>query len=647
MTRNILISCFLHLFLFSGAYQTQAVEYKYPSNSKVLFYAPGFSTPDDLQDAITRDGQEFFNNAVHFNADVTPLRDRAASVEAVKSFGDYGTVILHTHGWYWTYPWEDDQEESNLNYSCFRTGSLVQFPVEPSSSYANELANHRLVVSKSPNTQGDYHYVVTPAYIKKHLAANALDGAFFFLGVCASFKDNQFLHFGMWDALESKGAKVGFGYSDYVTRSHNVDMFTQLMSAEGMLPGDRTVPAKTVAQAYTNISDTTDAGYHLRAEFEKEVASAEWNNFVFDKPDLLRIRLTYYSADYSQVNFYSCYWNMNTDSEFEVKDIQTGDILPQPIHDSLITSTNIAGMTWNLDITTDQSYPQFVSDLINVSWLDDSQRGYPSFLATSAHWPGEINRSSMTTELPSDYCSRNGYYINESYSTTLQNFLMAGGHHTQQPSIYETGDMGGYLPPQLHFKNSPPIGIATEIASVSMPAFICGSDCVGINSNHAQGVFQIFNDTYTTSYFRETYSSSSFVIDSHLKMEGNNYKLSFVDTDTIKADIIYIPHFSYDSGFRTEEDICNSIHYPFNPLPSFKTADSDYSHLQIISGYSSKRDVLMREANATEDNWDEYKYATANGTLSAWLKENILSLAPNPEGVLDLPYAINCSTNIK
>ena len=80
---------------------------------------------------------------------------------------------------------------------------------------------------------------------------------------------------------------MAFGYSNYVIRDHNENMFDEML--DGMLP-DNTTPSspKTAAVAYADITDTVDPD-HLHANFEKRVASSEWNNFVFDKPEYLII----------------------------------------------------------------------------------------------------------------------------------------------------------------------------------------------------------------------------------------------------------------------------------------------------------------------------------------------------------------------
>jgi hypothetical protein len=100
-------------------------DYKYPGNNKVLFYAPGFTNYGQSKIAIH--GNEYFEHANlsgHFSSDpATILQDTAASVEAVKSFGAYGTVIIQTHGWFWK-----DELPSSESIPVFRSGTIVPYP---------------------------------------------------------------------------------------------------------------------------------------------------------------------------------------------------------------------------------------------------------------------------------------------------------------------------------------------------------------------------------------------------------------------------------------------------------------------------------------------------------------------------------------
>jgi len=84
-----------------------AAEYKYPGNDKVMIFAPGYDYP--CSEEVDQKGlydiakDTIFPMAKFFNVqpdDITGLKNTEASVEAVKSFGQYGTVIIHTHGWF-------------------------------------------------------------------------------------------------------------------------------------------------------------------------------------------------------------------------------------------------------------------------------------------------------------------------------------------------------------------------------------------------------------------------------------------------------------------------------------------------------------------------------------------------------------------
>ncbi|WP_028585108.1 hypothetical protein [Desulfogranum mediterraneum] len=267
---------------------TQSSEYRYPGNSKVLLYAPGYSTPNDEQKDIADDGQEVFFEAEHFNTFTSPvaiLGDAAASVEMVKKFGDYGTVIMHTHGWYW------DSTTGIGPFPGFRTGTVaLEYGVAPDNGlvddqYLDDLLFWRLAVSKKPNTVGVYHYVVLPWFVEKYV--DSMDDTFMYLGFCSSMHNDE-----MWKVFKAKGAKVAFGWSRKIYRETNETFFIALM--EKMLPGDENVKPLTVAESFATIpqvvwdeslKDKEDNYANGRIIFKPD--SPDWGNFIFKDPEYI------------------------------------------------------------------------------------------------------------------------------------------------------------------------------------------------------------------------------------------------------------------------------------------------------------------------------------------------------------------------
>ena len=281
---RIVIVLSIFLFLGNPISATCGIEFKYPGNTKVLVFAPGYDTPSDTQEEIAIKTDAFFYNAAHFSANF-PLdirKNEAASVELVKSFDDYGTVIIHTHGWFW------DSGTGVGPYPGFRTGTVaLEYGVLPDNglidhSYFNDLLFFRLAVSKRPNTVGEYHFVVLPDYIKKYVSPSMPD-TFMYLGYCHSLQNDE-----MWKAFQQKGAKVAFGWDEEIDRDDNVKFFDELM--QRMLPDDVYIEPMTATGAFDDIpeilkKDTYDS--NLTANVVPEVSSLEWNNFIYKSLPLI------------------------------------------------------------------------------------------------------------------------------------------------------------------------------------------------------------------------------------------------------------------------------------------------------------------------------------------------------------------------
>lgn len=262
-----LLNCF---FILCLPIISQANDfYKYPANNKVLVYAPGYNTPKDRQNDIADDALKLFSNASHFGTNPNILPDNQASLDAVKSFGTYGTVIIHTHGWFFPVDFIPD----SWGVPGFRTGTEVK--LEDISSHLNDLLSFRITISKSPNTLGVYHYVVFPSFIQKYVPS--LKDTFFYLGYCNSLQNDK-----MWSVLKEKGAKVAFGWDNKIDRYEaNVPFFASLM--EKMLPADLGVDPLAALEAFNIVPGNLKTDGTGTAAMR--VASPEWNNFIYDTPD--------------------------------------------------------------------------------------------------------------------------------------------------------------------------------------------------------------------------------------------------------------------------------------------------------------------------------------------------------------------------
>jgi hypothetical protein len=232
--------------------------YKSPGNDKLLIYAPGYGDASP-QNQIADHAKSRFDNAEYMTFDPDPpsiIKDSSASLGMVASWGNYGTVIIHTHGGLLT-------DKNGNKKVVLLTGTKAT--VFNRIAYMFDLISGRIGISKSGK------YYIFPAYITKH--SSAMKNTFFYLGACRSLKDDS-----MWNALKSKGAKVGFGWSETVFRNFNTAKFTQLSDA--MLPITSITDPATAKAAFDGIASKCDS-HPIPACLQKRTASADWDKFVF------------------------------------------------------------------------------------------------------------------------------------------------------------------------------------------------------------------------------------------------------------------------------------------------------------------------------------------------------------------------------
>ncbi|MEN8136015.1 MAG: hypothetical protein ABFS18_10860 [Thermodesulfobacteriota bacterium] len=314
--------------------------YKYPGNNKVLIYAPGYTYMDQYK--IADDGKDAFGLAEHFSSETKILPDTEASIEEVKSFGDYGTVIIHTHGWFWR-----DNRPVSERIPVFRSGTKVPKhwavcdyldcpPDYIGKATAMDLYEGRLAVSKSPDDYSDFHYVIFPSFIEKYVSE--LKDSLFYLGYCNSLENDK-----MWDVLKGKGAKVAFGWDEEVGRwENNVPLFADLMGE--MLPDSLNVGPLTAKEAFDNapLNLKEDASVPVTAQMRTH--SPEWENFIYNdqrSPPVLMFSVS--GAGGSSQDELYLLWDY---------------VLNEPY---LVNKTG--GGSWSYPLSREDFYGQFATDL--------------------------------------------------------------------------------------------------------------------------------------------------------------------------------------------------------------------------------------------------------------------------------------------
>ena len=238
---------------------------KGPGNDKLLIWGPGYQTADP-QNAIVEHAQTQFNNTEYmtFSPDPPVITGGAsATLETVKQWGNYGTVIIHTHGGLW--------DLNGNKQVVLVTGTPVTF-WNQYLWYAFDLMANRIGIA------GDGRFVFYPSFITKDVSG--MKNTFLYLGACESLQNDT-----LWNALKAKGAKVAFGWSQTVNRGFNGTTFAALI--DPMLPHTNPPDPKSAKEAFDAVPNKTDPFGGFNATLTMRTASAEWEKFYFAEGGLV------------------------------------------------------------------------------------------------------------------------------------------------------------------------------------------------------------------------------------------------------------------------------------------------------------------------------------------------------------------------
>jgi hypothetical protein len=166
---------------------------KSPGNDKVLIFGPGYHTADPQNAIVDHAASQFADTEFMTFSPAPPsiTGGAAADLEVVKTWGEYGTVIIHTHGGLWDL--NGTQEVVLVSGTSASLWNRL--------TYAFDLLADRIGVA------GDGRFVFYPSFVTKYVSG--MKDTFLYLGACESLQNDT-----LWNALSAKGAKVAFGWSE-------------------------------------------------------------------------------------------------------------------------------------------------------------------------------------------------------------------------------------------------------------------------------------------------------------------------------------------------------------------------------------------------------------------------------------------------
>jgi len=239
-------------------------DYKGPGNDKLLIFAPGYNNADPQQ-GIADHARSQFDNTEYIEFNPSPsiiTMDDNASLEQISHWGDYGTVVMHTHGGL---------------YSINSVAQVILVSGTPASLW-NRMSYMIDIMAGRIGIADDGRFYIFPSYITAH--ASSMKNTVFYLGACESLQNDT-----MWNALQAKGAKVAFGWSETVNRGFNTTTFGRLI--DPMLPHSDGQDPLTAKQAFDNVTPKTDSIGGHNATLTMRTASSEWEKFVFAEGGLI------------------------------------------------------------------------------------------------------------------------------------------------------------------------------------------------------------------------------------------------------------------------------------------------------------------------------------------------------------------------
>lgn len=231
------------------------VDAKFPGNDKLLIYSPFHSYGLGRG---ARYAQSKFESRHYMTFNPNPpeiMANENASLDVIKGLGNYGTVIIDSHG--------GIVKVNGVEQVLFTSGT-------PNSVKTPQIRDD--LNAKRIGYKGGKHYFILPSFIK--LYVGTMKDTFFYLGFCKSLKGDT-----MWNELKGKGAKVGFGWDESVTVRFDVETITALM--DQMLPTSGTTNPPNAKQAFDAIKTKTDPYDTEPAKFVMRTEPSEWGKFEF------------------------------------------------------------------------------------------------------------------------------------------------------------------------------------------------------------------------------------------------------------------------------------------------------------------------------------------------------------------------------
>lgn len=226
----------------------------------VMLFAPNWTQFDSWGTEFLDNVFDIYSNSECPNFNVEYLKNEEADLQALRKLGDYGTIVIHTHGGL--------DSDNNV---IFLTADEVDYTFD-------EILEWILGRVMPIPHLGKSLWAVKPSFISAYNLS--YPNSIVYNGSCESAHNNT-----MADAFLNKGANNYFGFSETVRSWFDRDMANQLFPAlvnEAKKAGDAFIPNQHddhVPPAYFVMlgnNETTYAAGFVNGDFE-EAALSGWN----------------------------------------------------------------------------------------------------------------------------------------------------------------------------------------------------------------------------------------------------------------------------------------------------------------------------------------------------------------------------------
>jgi hypothetical protein len=213
-------------------------------NNKVLIWNPDKSI--DLQ--ITNQ----FRNSTCPQFDVDYLKDDECTVDSIKNFVNYGTIIIEAHGSQHSPLTESYQQITFLTGEKADDASMIKYSLQLKPTPRRQLLVYGKIPveqERIPREQYRDYFIATDDFISS--LAGTFTRSIIYSSSCLGFHNNN-----MANAFLKKGAGVYYGFTYKTCISYAYEIINELFSHPGYLVAE----GKNVNDAYTSIKKKVDDG---------------------------------------------------------------------------------------------------------------------------------------------------------------------------------------------------------------------------------------------------------------------------------------------------------------------------------------------------------------------------------------------------